>query len=64
MARPTPQHHDSGNLAGLGLFGIAFCVLLSLGASLLHELPGSHGNDQAALPEIAHSLLSSLRRGN
>jgi hypothetical protein len=64
MARPTAQHHDSGHLASLGLFGIVFCVLLSLGTSLLQELPGSHGNDQAALPEIARNLLSSLLSGH
>lgn len=64
MARPTPQHHDSGNLAGLGLFGITFCVLLSLGVGLLHELPGSHRAEQAALPEIARNLLSNLRIGS
>lgn len=64
MARPTAQHHEHSNLAGLGLFGIAFCVLLSLGAGLLRELPGSHDTDQAVLPEIARNLLSSLLSGH
>lgn len=66
MARFIQQSVDHATLAGLGLYGIAASVLLTLGFSLLTALPDSlaaGAGSAATLPDIARNLLASLHIG-